>query len=194
MNDAPASATGDDDRNTAAGPASAARSARPRRLVPILVAVIAAASLVSAWSGYGWWTAVHGEQAQIMRARDGAVEATAQALVNFHTLDHRNVHEGLDSWERSATGRFLDDLRKGRARDAQAVRDSKTSTVGRTVSASVLGVDPHAGKATAIGVVEIVVTPEQGTPVTKRDRVQVELARTSTGWKLTSLAPVPVGA
>lgn len=174
-------------------PLSRSRLLGLRRL-PFLISVTVLAVLTSGWSGSVLWTAVHGERAQIAQARDSVMEATAQALVNFHTLDHRDVDRGLDNWERSATGRFLDDLRKGRARDAQALRDSKTTTVGRTVSTSALDIDLTAGKATAIGVVEIVVTPERGEPVTKRDRVQVELQRTGTDWLLTSLAPVSVGA
>lgn len=169
---------------------------RPRALrrLSAAVSVFVVASLLAGWSGYSWWNAVHGDHARIAEARDSVLEASAQALVNFHTLDHRDVEKGLDSWERSATGRFLDELRQRRERDALALRESKTSTAGKTVSEAILDLDLAAGTARVIGVVEIVVTPPAGAPVTKRDRVQVELQRTGTGWKTSSIAPVSVGA
>lgn len=167
---------------------------RVLREIPAAVAMLVVVILLAGGAGYSWWNAVHGDHARIVEARDSALEASAQALVNFHTLDHRDVEKGLDSWERSATGRFLDELRGSRERDALAVRESKTSTVGRSISEAILDLDLAAGRARAIGVVEIVVTPPAGAPVTKRDRVQVELQRTSTGWKVSSLAPVSVGA
>jgi Mce-associated membrane protein len=42
--------------------------------------------------------------------------------------------------------------------------------------------------------VQITVTPASGTPVTKQSRLLGTLARTPSGWKLSALGQVPVGA
>jgi Mce-associated membrane protein len=42
--------------------------------------------------------------------------------------------------------------------------------------------------------VQITVTPASGSPVTKQSRLAGTLTRTSSGWKLSQLGQVPVGA
>ena len=42
--------------------------------------------------------------------------------------------------------------------------------------------------------VQITVTPANGSPVTKQSRLVGTLAKTASGWKLSQLGQVPVGA
>ena len=52
----------------------------------------------------------------------------------------------------------------------------------------------RAGTASIMVAVQISVTPVSGSPVTKQSRLLGTLARTSSGWKLSALGQVPVGA
>lgn len=165
-----------------------------RRALVLVASLAVVAALAAGWFGWSWWNTTHGDQAQRVQARDAALEAGTQGLVNFSTLDHQDADKGLDRWARSATGPLLDGLNKARAQDAEAIRQAGTKTTGKVLSQALTELDVPAGRARMIGVVEVVVTPPQGQPVTKRNRLQADLTRTAAGWKLSGLGPVPVDA
>lgn len=162
-----------------------------RGLARTLTAATVLALVTAGWFGLSWMNTAGGDT--VVRARDAAITAGQQAIANFNTLDYRDAPAGLDRWEQSSTGALLDQMRTGRAQSTKAIQDAKTMTVGKVIQAALSSFDDQAGKAQIIAVVETVVTPAQGQPVTKRNRYLGELARDGETWKLSSLQVVPIG-
>lgn len=156
-----------------------------------LISAVVIAAIAAGWFGWSWYDTAFGE-AQYARERDAALVSGSRGLVTFSTLDHRDPEQGLDRWADSATGPLLDGLNSGRAHNAAAIRQAGTTTIGKVLSQALTELDSRAGHARMIGVVEVVVTPPQGQPVTKHNRLQGDLVRTPDGWKLSALGPVAV--
>lgn len=165
----------------------------PRRLSYTLLVVIVVLLATIAWFAVSWATTARGDAATTGRARDTALAAGAQAMVNFNTLDYRNADAGLDAWEHSSTGDLRNQIRADREQSKKAIEGAKTVTEGTIVQAGLSNLDEKAGKAQIIAVVESVVTPDQGQPTTKRNRFLGDLALDGTEWKLASLQVVPIG-
>ncbi|WP_051343150.1 hypothetical protein [Pseudonocardia spinosispora] len=135
-----------------------------------------------------WWSATHGQAAKTAAGRDDALAAARQIAVNLQTLDYSTVDKGLDTWEASATGPLLDELKKNRKQYADQIRQLQVSTTGRLVDAALSDLDITAGKATALAAVDVNVTQmvngAPSLPYTKQVRLQIELVRTpDAGWK-----------
>ena len=73
------------------------------------------------------------------------------------------------------------------------IKNGKTSTSAKVLSGGLTELDSEGGTAKMIAVAEIVVTPEQGEPVTKRNRFLADLRRTDQGWKLSSIQALAIG-
>ncbi len=154
----------------------------------LLVAAIAFA----AWSGSSWLSAPRAsEQATV---RDQALRAGEQAVLNFNTLDYRHVASGLKLWEQSSTGPLRRQIVAGRTAFEQQVLQAKTVTSARVLDAALTSLNSSSGRAVIIVALQITVTPARGSAVTKQSRLTGTLTRTPSGWKLSTLSQVPVGA
>ncbi|AHH99748.1 hypothetical protein GCM10010174_16760 [Kutzneria viridogrisea] len=162
---------------------------------PVLItaALAVAATLVAAWFGWSWWSAAHDESAAFSRDRDQVLRVGEQAVVGMNTLDYRSVQPGLASWQSLTTGDLHDQLVRDNPSYVSKIQEAKTATTAKLVDAAVTELDQHAGRAAVLAVLDITVTPQQGQPVTKRNRFQGQLTRTDAGWKLSALGQVPVG-
>lgn len=165
-----------------------------QRPLIVAAAVAAVATMAAAWFGWSWWSAAHDEAASFSRSRDAALKAGEQAVVSLNTLDYRAVDPGLNAWQASTTGDLHDQLTRDHQSYVSKIQSAKTATTAKIVDAAVTELDDHAGKAGVLAVLDITVTPDQGQPVTKRNRFQGQLTRTDTGWKLSALGQVPVGS
>lgn len=172
------------------------RPAKPGRLADPLFAaalVLVLAGLVFAtWSGWSWLSAPRASsQAQ---ARDQALQAGEQAVLNFNTLDYRRVGQGLNLWEQSSTGALRAEIVASRSSFEQQVRQAKTISTARVLDAALTALNLRAGTASIIVALQVTVTPAQGTAAVKYSRLAGQLTRTPHGWKLSALGQVPVGA
>ncbi len=162
---------------------------------PLLVAaglLLVAAVVFAAWSGWSWLSAprVSGT-AQI---RDQALRAGEQAVLNFNTLDYRTVGRGVKLWELSSTGALHNEVMAGQAAFEQQIVQAKTITTARILDGALTALNPGSGTASVIVALQITVTPATGPAATKQSRLAGQLTRTPSGWKLSSLGQVPVGA
>lgn len=166
---------------------------RPRDAVLLAAIVLLVAALAfAAWSGVSWLGAPRAPaQAGV---RDAALRAGEQAVLNFNTLDYRHVNAGLALWEQSSTGALRSQIVTGHAAFAQQVVQAKTITTAKVLDAALTSLDASAGSAVIIVAIQITITPASGSPVTKQSRLSGTLKRTPSGWKLSSLSQVPVGA
>jgi Mce-associated membrane protein len=157
-----------------------------------LSALTVVALVAAVWFGTAWLSG-GGGAATTAQARGEAERAGEHAVAVFGTLDYRTVDAGLDEWERMSTGQLNDEVKKSRQAQSQVIKNGKTSTSAKVLSGGLTELDSEGGVAKMIAVAEIVVTPEQGEPVTKRNRFQADLRRTDQGWKLSSIQALAIG-
>ena len=166
--------------------------AEPVVAAALVLAILAA--LFAAWSGWSWYRASTAGPPPDAQLRDQALQAGEQAVQNFNTLDYRKVAAGLALWEQSSTGPLRAEISKGRAQFEQQIQRTKTITTARILDGALTALNPQAGTASIIVAVQITVTPASGSPVTKQSRLVGTLAKTASGWKLSQLGQLPVGA
>lgn len=167
---------------------------RPNPPLTAALVLLLLAATFAGWSGWSWYQAAHAGPSALAQARDQALRDGEQAVQNFNTLDYRNVGQGLKLWEQSSTGALHSQIATGAARFEQQVEQAKTVTKATVLDGALTALDVRAGTATILAAVQIVVTPSHGSPVTKQSRLVGQLTRTPSGWKLSALSQVPVGA
>lgn len=168
--------------------------ARRSRSAVLAAAVLVAVSAVAAtFFGVSWAVAANDDSLAFAVERDEALADGRQAIVNFNTLDYRDVQTGLDQWAASSTGPLHDEVVKGRQANADRISQAKSTTKAQVLDASLSELNSQSGKARMIAVVKVTVTQEGQPPVDKRSRYQAELTRDGEAWKLSGLGPVSVG-
>jgi Mce-associated membrane protein len=155
-----------------------------------MVVAVVLATLAAAVFGTLWAQAASSGSLALARDRDAVLADARQAAVNLNTLDYRNVDAGLDRWEQSSTGQVLTEFQQNRDQYAKLVRESRRATVATVPAAAVTELDEHAGVARVLVAVDVTVTPEGQAPAVTRQRLQVEMTRTPSGWKVSLLSPV----
>jgi Mce-associated membrane protein len=166
--------------------------AQPLVATALVLAILAA--LFAAWSGWSWYRASTAGPPPDAQLRDQVLQAGEQAVQNFNTLDYRKVAAGLALWKQSSTGPLRTEISKGRAQFERQIQQTKTITTARVLDGALTALNPRAGTASIIVAVQITVAPANGSPVTKQSRLVGTLAKTPSGWKLSQLGQVPVGA
>ena len=173
-------------------PGARGRLAEPLVATALVLAVLAAG--FAAWSGWSLYRASSAGPTASAQLRDQVLQAGEQAVQNFNTLDYRKVAAGLALWEQSSTGPLHTEITAGRTQFTQQIEQTKTVTTARILDGALTALNTRAGTASIMVAVQISVTPVSGSPVTKQSRLLGTLARTSSGWKLSALGQVPVGA
>jgi Mce-associated membrane protein len=156
------------------------------------VAALVVAAVAAAWFGWSWYQAANAGPPGDGQARDHALQAGEQAVLNFNTLDYRHVRQGIGLWLQSSTGSLHSQVLRGRAQFEQEVRQAKTITTARVLDGAVTALNPRAGTASVIVALQVTVIPPKGNPVVKQNRLAADLTRTASGWKLSALTQVPV--
>jgi Mce-associated membrane protein len=179
--------------------AKAARAGRAGRrgwlsdpLFATALVLVVVAAVFAGWAGSSWYNAANAGPSASAQLRDRVLQAGEQAVLNFNTLDYRKVAQGLALWEQSSTGALHDEITSGRAAFSRQIQQTKTITTARILDGALTSLS--ANTASLIVAVQVTVTPVKGSPVTKQSRLDGQLTRTSSGWKLSALGQVPVGA
>ncbi|MEQ0562008.1 hypothetical protein ABJI51_23235 [Amycolatopsis sp. NEAU-NG30] len=159
--------------------------------LPPVAAVLATAA--AGWSGFTWWQVAHDDGVARAAVREEALQAGRTAVAGLTTLDYRQAGPGYQHWLDLSGGALHDELAADRQGSLDRIAQAKTVTTGKVTDAAVTEVDTGAGTAKLLASVELVVTPEGGDAVTKRNRFQADLTRGPDGWRVTGLGQVPVG-
>lgn len=174
--------------------ADTAEEALRRRWGPTPVRVLAVltvlAALAAVFFGTRWVLALNSGDLELAAARDAVLIDAQQAAINLNTLDGSKVDAGLDLWEQTSTGPLLDEFKAHRTDYAKLVSDSKRVTQATVLDAAVAQLDVRTGTARVIVGVDVKVTPEGQQPIVTRQRLQLEMTRTPSGWKPSRLSPV----
>jgi Mce-associated membrane protein len=166
--------------------------ADPLRATAAGLAIVAAA--FAGWSGWSWASAAQAAPPAYSGLRDQVLQAGEQAVENFNTLDYRTVGQGLKLWEQSSTGALHSEIVAGAAQFEREFKQARTITTAQILDGALTSLNQQAGTADIIVAIQLTVTPAHGTAAVKQSRLQGQLTRTASGWKLSSLSQVPVSA
>jgi Mce-associated membrane protein len=163
----------------------------PLRTAILAVAVVAVVAFAAmGWFGVSWYRAAHGRSLAVGMDRDALLGDAQRAMVTLNTLDYRRVQDGLTLWEQSTTGSLLSQLRANRDAYARAITASAAVTSARVLDAAVASLNDSAGTAEVLVGVDVTSQSEQGDPSCAHRRVQLDMVRAGSAWKVGKLAPV----
>jgi Mce-associated membrane protein len=164
-----------------------------QRIDPVLATaavVLAGAVVFAAVAGWSWLSAPR--TPGLAQTRDAALRAGEQAVLNLNTLDYRSVGAGVRLWEQSSAGTLHAEIVAGRATFERQIEQARTVTSAKVIDAALTSLNTHA--ATIMVAIQVTVTPAKGAASVKESRLQGQLTRTASGWKLSGLSQVPVEA
>ncbi|OLR92294.1 hypothetical protein BJP25_22350 [Actinokineospora bangkokensis] len=130
--------------------------------------------------------------ADTANTRDDALRAARSEIIQFNTLDYRTASDVYAGWLAISTGKLREDLVAAQQAQVQRLTTARTVTRAEIDDLGVVDLDAGRGTATVIAAVRTTVTPEGAEGVTKRVRIQAELARTDQGWLLSSIGQVDI--
>lgn len=152
------------------------------RVLSILAAISVLAAGITGWF---WWQSSHDDRASLAAERDLVLSTGQRQIAELNTVDYRNLDADFSRWQEAATGALLERLIRNREPDRQSALTSKTVATARVVTAAVTNLNSYDGTANVIAAVEISVG---GTPSVSR--LDADLARTDSGWKVSALEVV----
>ncbi|TDQ04894.1 hypothetical protein [Labedaea rhizosphaerae] len=126
----------------------------------------------------------------VVAARDGAVAGASTAAPALTTADAADPEGTVDRMTRVATGPLLANLRTQRAHWVSQIRQSGMTATGEVLEVAPSAVDPAAGTATVLVLVEVT-TSVDSSP--RQQRMILDMSRTPQGWKAAAVSAAPVG-
>jgi Mce-associated membrane protein len=165
------------------------RSGRRNPLTVAGAVLVGIAVVAAGVFGVLWAVAAHDDSVTYSRMRDQALQAAEQGSINLTTLDYRHVRQGLDRWKQSTTGSLYHQLTQGTLSGTftKQAQQAKAITTSRVKDGALTELDAHAGKASALVVVDVQVSVAGGKPTDKLVPLQWDLTLTGDGWKLSGI-------
>ncbi|MGB8649796.1 MAG: hypothetical protein WCD35_03955 [Mycobacteriales bacterium] len=161
---------------------------RSRVLVVVLgalVLVLAASSIALAFVA----KAHRDDRAALENARQSALTAGRQAIVNLDAISVTTIDSDLDRVLAGATGQFKDQFSKARADLKQLVLARKTVSSGTILSAGVVRADTDSATV-LVAVDRLVKDTTSADGVTAHDRWRLDLEKHGGRWLVADLQPV----
>jgi Mce-associated membrane protein len=145
------------------------------------------ALLFCAFGGWSYAQADGDASLAFAASRDAALAEGKRHVETLTSFDGRKPEAALRRWLDASTGPLHEELRQAKTKAGPAAR-------ARITDAALTALDDRTGTAELIATVEVETdTAGGGAANTERKRLEAGLARTADGWKLRSLAAVPVG-
>ncbi|WP_244223728.1 hypothetical protein [Amycolatopsis circi] len=184
---APATPLTDDTTASTASPDGAPTAAKASRRTLTWAAgiALAAAAAFAAWSAWSWHAAATAPTSTAGAARDEAVAAGRTLVATVTTFDPQHRDQDLAHWQSATTGALQTTLPNN-------VPSDGTATAGHVLDAGLSDLDAEAGTAKLLASVEITVAKDGTAQPVRRTRLSATLARTASGWKLSSLEQLGV--
>ncbi|MGN9790116.1 hypothetical protein ACTMTU_03290 [Streptomyces sp. OZ13] len=150
-------------------------------------AAVVLSLLFCAFGGWSYARADGDESLAFAASRDAVLAEGKRHVETLTGFDGRKPEAGLRRWLDASTGPLREELREAKTKEGRTAR-------ARITDAALTTLDDRTGTAELIATVEVETdTAGGGTPNTERKRLEATLARTADGWKVRSLAAVPVG-
>ena len=171
-------------------PEAAGRGGGAPALRRALVIAVVLAALAAAAFGVLWALAATSGALKLARDRDAVLVDARQAAINLNTLDYRNAAAGLDLWQQSSTGQVLTEFEQNRDQYAKLVQESRRATSRRSRPLPSRSWTSWPGSRVSWSRSTSPSRPEGQPPAVTRQRLQMEMTRTPSGWKASLLSPV----
>ena len=157
----------------------------------VTAAVVATAVVLgllawSPWSSSGMTEA----DSDAVRARDLAIEAAAEAAIALNTVDPQKSKQTVGDWLEVSSGALHRDLARHPAQIAADIRRKGTATATKVLETAVSALDPSAGRATVLSVIEVRTTPRDGKPTVAVRRLRMLMQHIDSAWRITYLETV----
>ncbi|WP_370939042.1 hypothetical protein [Amycolatopsis sp. cg13] len=156
----------------------------------VLTALAVVAVLAAAWFGWSWWSAAQDDSLARGRARDAVLAAASTSLVTLNTIDYRTSAVDVDRWISATTGQYGKDLSGDRQMQIDRAKRAKIVSTASLVQAAVTDLDPSAGTARLIAILNVRVSTGDGAPSAKQARLAVDFARDGDAWKIGAVQAV----
>ncbi len=153
-------------------------------LTRALAVVAAVAVLAAAWSGWSWWSAATDDGLARGREREAVLAAASGQLETLNTIDYRTGVQDVDRWLGVTTGRLEQDLTADRQTQIDRADTGKTVATAKLKQAVVTELDPVAGTARLMAVLDVKVSTGGGSAAPKVSRLTVDYQRVEDGWKV----------
>jgi Mce-associated membrane protein len=160
-------------------------------MIARVLAVLAVLAVAAAgFTGWRWWSSSDAAAADLASQRDNVLALGERQLVELNTVDFQTLEADFDRWREAATGPLLERLLRNRESDRQATLKAKTVAKARVVTAAVTNLNTYNGTANLIAAIEITLSQNGTQQPPKVSRMDVDLARTDAGWKVSALEVV----
>ncbi|SFW89981.1 hypothetical protein [Amycolatopsis australiensis] len=153
------------------------------KLRALVVAAIVSV-LAAGFTGWSWWRAAADDSAARGRERDAVLAAVGPELVTLNTIDYRSAGAGVDRWIAATTGQYGRDLAGDRGLQIDRATSARTVSTASLVQAAVTEIDPAAGTARLLAVLDVRVSTGGGAATPRLNRLTVDARRAGGGWKV----------
>lgn len=163
-----------------------------RAIIALAIVVPLAACLATGWFGFAWYSAANSETVDKAHTRHTVLQRAEQVAINLNTVNQRNGKSVLGLWLRSTTGALHKELSSSRARYKKVVSADEITTKVKVRGSAVRTLDTSKHTAVVLVGIDVTVTPPDGKPSMKRERLKLTMQRTPHGWKASRIQAVPV--
>lgn len=126
------------------------------------------------------------EKRQAEAAREAAVAAARQEMVNFLSLDHRTLDRDLDRVLQGATGEFKDMMGSGSSKVQDVMKEAKSSSEGEVLSAGIISIDKDSAEVLVVADATVR-SDNTKKPTSRHYRAQLTLERHDGRWLVSNL-------
>lgn len=129
------------------------------------------------------------DRSALSDARDSALAAARQEIVNLDSLDHRSIDAGLKRVIDGATGTFKDQFTRAQADLKSLVSQRQSVSSGTVLSAGVVRADTNSATV-LVAVDRTVKDSTSAAGAVAHDRWRIDLEKHDGRWLVSDLQPV----
>lgn len=152
-------------------------------------ALLAVTGGFAGWSGWSYWQAGHAGPAAAGQVRDQMLAAARREIADLNTVHVSQLRTWQARWLADTTGPEHTQVARTNAAAGAQIKRAGTSSAAVVTGLAITRLDPQAGTAQVIATVRIQQTAGSGGAATVSNRYLARLARTGTGWKISSITP-----
>lgn len=160
---------------------------RRDRVLAGAVALVVLAALAAGWFGFSWLSAAEDGDTAYVEDRDTVLQVAEDGLATLHTVDHRAASRDVGRWLEVTAGDLHEDLQADRDGEVKRAEGTKAVSTAKVVLAAVTDLDANAGTARVIAVLDVQLSRRGGKPSEERRRMNAELVRSPSGWRITAV-------
>jgi Mce-associated membrane protein len=151
----------------------------------LLVGVLAVL-LVAAIVGVALFGQRVAQASQEERLRAEALTAARQMVVNFTTVDHRSFDKSTNGVLALSAGKFRQQYTNASSELERLVKENKTVSRGEVLDAGIVSFDPDSARVLVVADADVTNVAAKK-PQLRTYRIQLDLSREGSGWKVVEL-------